>query len=126
MDNPADYPALQVLGYTGPQATAEAWLGIVWRSLQAEDTTLVQRVTDGLLDIQLVADVVTTATKRVLDNPDGYAEHSYRIDDWSEQRKLSNSTQDVYFTAGELRRLGVTRSVAQAEASGWSGSVAYL
>ena len=40
----------------------------------------------------------------------------------SESRKFSNPTQDVYFTAAEKRRLGITDDQ---DRTGWSGSIAY-
>lgn len=118
MDNPASTP---IIGYEGPAAlqVQKYWLDVAWRSLQQEDRGLVARVLSGELDAATVADVVTAAARRVLRNPEGRQSESGAIDDYREEWKVADATEDVYFTAAELRRL-------QAAAAGsWAGSMKY-
>lgn len=123
MDNPASAP---IPGYTGTASveTQTYWLDVAWRQLQGEDRTLVARIEAGQLDAASVADVVTAAARRVLRNPEGFTEESGRIDDYAEAWKRADATEDVYFTAAELRRLS-PMDAAAAVAAGWSGSVKY-
>lgn len=123
MENPAVAP---IPGYTG---TADVdlqryWLDVAWRQLQGEVRTLVARIEAGELDAATAADVVTAAARRVLRNPEGYLEESGRIDDYAEGWKRADATEDIYFTAAELRRLQPADAAA-AVAAGWSGSVKY-
>lgn len=120
MINPASAP---ILGYDGA-LTADVqqdWLDVVWRQLQREDRGLVARITAGDIDALTVADVIASATRRVLRNPDGRESESGSIDDYQESWKNSDATQDVYFTAAELRRL----LPVDVTAGGWSGSSKY-
>lgn len=122
MENPASAP---IPGYTG---TADAnlqsyWLGVAWRQLQGEDRTLVARIEAGDLDAATAADVVTAAARRVLRNPEGFQEEAGGIDDYRESWKRADATEDIYFTAAELRRL--LSDDAAAAAGGWSGSMKY-
>lgn len=104
MKNPASAP---IQGYTGPadNALQQYWLDVAWRQLQREDRTLVDRIESGDIDAPTVADVVTAAARRVLRNPDGHLEATAAIDDYREGWKVADATEDVYFTAAELRRL---------------------
>lgn len=120
MNNPATAP---ILGYTGP-ATNDVqtyWLNVAWRALQAEDRSLVARIESGALDAAIVADVVTAAARRVLRNPDGRESEEGAIDDYREGWKNADATEDVYFTAAELRRLGDVATGL----TGWAGSMKY-
>lgn len=121
MDNPATAP---IVGYSGSasQGTQAYWLNVAWRALQAEDRGLVARIESGDLDASIVADVVTAAARRVLRNPDGHEEESGAIDDYQEGWKNADSTEDVYFTAAELRRLQPDPSPILTT---WSGSSKY-
>jgi len=121
MDNPATAP---IIGYDGP-ATVEVqqyWLNVAWRQLQAEDRALVARIEASEVDAATVADVVVAAARRVLQNPEGVEEDAGSIDDYRESRKHANATEDVYFTAAELRRL----QPDNAWTGGFSGSVKYI
>lgn len=120
MDNPATAP---IIGYTGPASNElqQYWLDVAWRQLQREDRALVARIEAGEVDAETVADVVVAAARRVLRNTEGVESESGSIDDFSESRKFSDATEDVYFTAAELRRL----QPDNAWTGGFSGSVKY-
>jgi len=120
MENPATLP---IIGYTGAASSTVQlyWLDAAWRALQREDRALVHRISSGDLDPLTVADVVTAAARRVLRNPEGVQSESGGIDDYTESWKRADPTEDIYFTAAELRRL---QSVGVG-AGGWSGSVKY-
>ena len=100
----------------------QTWLDVVWRALQGEDTTLVARIESGAQDTQTVIDVIIAATLRVLRNAAGLEGEDFAVDDYRESRKYTDATQDVYFTAAEKRRLGITDDQ---DRTGWSGSIAY-
>ena len=100
----------------------QTWLDVAWRALQGEDPTLVARIESGAQDTQTVIDVIIAATLRVLRNPGGLEGEDFAVDDYRESRKYSDATLDVYFTAAERRRLGVTDDE---DRTGWSGSLAY-
>ena len=122
MDNPATAP---IPAYSGPTSTEDQqyWLDVAWRSLLAEEGLgdLVARIQANELDEATVADVVTAAARRVLRNPDGNEEEAGSIDDYDESWKKADSTEDVYFTSAELRRLKPTDRWV----GGFSGSVKY-
>lgn len=120
MENPASAP---VPGYTGPadETLQQHWLDVAWRQLQREDQTLVARIEAGSIDAATVADVVTAAARRVLRNPDGREEESGAIDDYRESWKNADATEDIYFTAAELRRLRASSTLP----AGWVGSIKY-
>lgn len=107
MDNPASPTSLANRGYTGPAdvTVQQTRLDEAWRALQLELPLLVGWVAAGHLTAEAVADVVSAAALRVLRNPEGHTEGSGAIDDWRESWKLADSTEDLYFTAAELRRL---------------------
>lgn len=120
MENPASTP---ITGYEGP-ATEEVqqyWLDVAWRQLQREDLGLVARIEAGDIDTATVADVVTAAARRVLRNPEGRESEEGAIDDYRESWKNADATEDVYFTAAELRRLQAQPGAL----GGWTGSIRY-
>lgn len=121
MSNPASAP---IVGYDGPATTdvQQHWLDVAWRQLQREDRSIVTRIGAGQLDGATVADVVTAAARRVLRNPEGLKDESGRIDDYQESASFVDATEDVYFTAAELRRLLPDEA---AILTGWSGSLKY-
>ncbi len=121
MQNPATAP---IPAYDGPadNDTQQYWLDVAWRSLQSEDRTIVSRIESGELDAPTVADVVTAAARRVLRNPNGLKVSSGAVDDYQESATFADATEDVYFTAAELRRLLATDPTVM---TGWSGSFRY-
>lgn len=120
MDNPATLP---IVGYSGTATTEvqQYWLDAAWRALQREDQGLVARITAGDLDAETAADVVYAAARRVLRNPDGVETEAGGVDDYTESWKLADATEDLYFTAAELRRLLPIDSTAV----GFAGSIKY-
>ena len=116
---------LSRLGYAGDADVAQEWLGTVLRALLAEPSVgdLAGRIERGEVDVESVADVVLAATLRVLRNPDGVKQESGGIDDWNESRTYGDETQNVYFTAAELRRLSPDTAALP---GGFTGSVPYL
>ena len=73
------------------------------------------------IELALAADVVAAAARRVLRNPDGVKQEAGAIDTWSESRNYGDETQDVYFTAAELRRVTSTAQMS----SDFAGSIPY-
>lgn len=109
MDNPATTAALTARGYvlpTGSEAP-QTRLDEAWRALQLEEALpdLVARIDSGDLAVESVVDVIAAAALRVLRNPEGVEEQSGAIDDYRESWKHADATQDLYFTAAEIRRL---------------------
>lgn len=104
MDNPATLP---IVGYSGTASddVQQYWLDAAWRALQREDQGLVARIDAGEVDALIAADVVYAAARRVLRNPDGVESESGALDDYTESWKRADATEDLYFTAAELRRL---------------------
>jgi hypothetical protein len=121
MDNPASAP---IPGYDGSASTEiqQYWLDVAWRQLQREDRSLVGRITSGDIDTATVDDVITAAARRVLRNPDGRKSENASLDDYSESWTSADPTEDLYFTAAELRRL---QPATDAILDGWSGSAKY-
>jgi hypothetical protein len=121
MDNPASAP---IPGYDGNASTEiqQYWLDVAWRQLQREDRSLVGRITSGDIDQATVDDVITAAARRVLRNPDGRKSENISLDDYSESWTTADPTEDLYFTAAELRRL---QPATDAILDGWSGSARY-
>lgn len=113
------------LGET-PQAVAQFRLDEAWRALQAELRVLgvdpAIEVAASRITLDDLADVVCQAVMRVLRNPDGTESEAAQIDDYSESRKHGDTSQDLYFTAAELRRLLPSITVATPNA----GSLKYL
>jgi len=111
MDNPATLDDLTGRGYVLPSdpVVAQTRLDASWRALQRElranGTSVDAVLATGWATDQDLADVVADATMRVLDNPDGVQQESTAVDDYSESRTYANTTQDLYFTAAEIRRL---------------------
>lgn len=122
MDNPAHSGHLKALGYQGDIDVAQAWLDAAWRALCREVPSVETRIAAAELEVAVVIDVVAAAALRVLRNPEGVESDSGAIDDYQEARKHADATQDVYFTAAELRRL---QPADAAFLSGFSGSVKY-
>lgn len=121
MDNPATLP---IVGYAGSASTEvqQYWLDAAWRALQREDRGLVARIEAGDVDAPTVADAVYAAARRVLRNPDGVKQESGGIDDYTESWTRADETEDLYFTAAELRRLLPSASAAM---TGFVGSIKY-
>lgn len=107
MKNPASTNDLAARGYSvpSPATGAQTRLDEAWRALVAEIPSIPARLDAQMLDQDLVVDTVARAALRVLRNPEGVEREEFAIDDWREGRKLANATDDVYFTAAELRRL---------------------
>lgn len=118
MDNPAAPAALTARGYSGPASTEvqQTRLDEAWRALQRERGLpgLVARIQSGELPVENVVDVVAAAALRVLRNPEGFEEESGSIDDYRESSKRADATEDIYFTAAEIRRLQPTGPVLTA------------
>jgi hypothetical protein len=104
-DNPARTSDLEKLGYSGDSTVAQGWLDVVWRRLCRDVPSLVTRLNANEVATQDVIDVLATATMRVLRNPEGHAQETTSIDDYSESWTRADATSDVYFTAAELRGL---------------------
>lgn len=111
MGNPAIASDAAARGYVTPAGVTETVvqtrLDEAWRALHFEEGL---RALDSLIeseqvDVDLVVDVVWAAAVRVLRNPEGTSDESSALDDYSESWKRADSTQDLYFTAAELRRL---------------------
>ena len=105
MDNPAQSSDLAARGWEGDLEVARTWLDVAWRALRREVPSLEASITSGSLDAADAGDVVSAAALRVLRNPEGFKQRSGAIDDYQESGTYSDATQDVYFTAAELRRL---------------------
>lgn len=131
-ENPAKPADLTSRGYSGPAngTVQQTWLDVAFRALRRDlsrlGVDLDARLEDTTLDKDDVVDVVAAAALRVLRNPDGVEDEqeSGSIDNYSESRtvKRGDATQDVYFTAAELRRFTPIESTG----GGWVGSVKYL
>lgn len=103
--NPAGLVALTARGFTGDGSEGQTRLDEAWRQLRLEVPSLVTRLASGELETAAVVDVVAAAALRVLRNPEGNAEGSGALDDYRESWKRADPTQDLYFTAAELRRM---------------------
>lgn len=128
MENPASTSDLEAFGYEGPavEAVQQRWLDAAWRALRRDlrrlGVDVVAELEGDELEEADVVDVVTAAALRVLRNPDGVKKDSGALDDYQESREFADDSQDIYFTAAELRRLQPPDPGAS---SGWSGSVKY-
>lgn len=127
MENPAQPSDLTERGYTGTASTTvqQAWLDVAFRALRRElrlhGVKLEESIDPGDVDAILdVVDVVVSATLRSLRNPDGVKSDAGGIDDYNENRTFADATEDIYFTAAEIRRL-----TPVATGTGWSGSLKY-
>lgn len=109
MENPAVPGDLTKRGYTGPASVEvqQTRLDEAWRALQRQRELpgLVARIESGDLSAADVVDVIAAAALRVLRNPEGVEEESGAIDDYRESFKHADASQDLYFTAAEIRRL---------------------
>lgn len=125
MDNPATVADLENLGWDLSDGLhmAEGWLDLTFRRLLLAVPTIEESVASGHLSERNVADVVVTATLRVLRNPEGWESESGTIDDYQESFKRADASQDVYFTAAELRSLG---PAAGQLLDGLAGSLKYV
>lgn len=121
MDNPAQHSDLTARGWSGDSNVATTWLGVAWRALRREVPSLEASIESGDLTVDDVRDVVVSAALRIVRNPEGFETESGAIDDYQESFKRADATQDVYFTAAELRRL----SPEAYNAGGFIGSVKY-
>ncbi len=120
MQNPATHTDLTKLGYASTNPSVEqARLDQAWRALVAEVPSLPGRLAADLVDSDMVVDVVCAAALRVLNNPEGAERVSGSIDDYREDVTLRNTTDDLYFTRAELRRL------QPADYTGGAGSMSY-
>lgn len=104
-DNPATVGDLASRGYTGTGPEGQTRLDEAWRALRGEVPSLLTRMASGEVDEGMVVDVIAAAALRVLRNPEGYVEGAGAIDDYREDWKRRDATQDMYFTAAELRRV---------------------
>lgn len=125
MENPAQEQDLTNRGYTGPAdpAVQKEWLDVAFRALRRElRLNGVDIDADPApVDPSDIKDVVVSAALRVLRNPEGAKSTSGSVDDYSESTDHADATEDVYFTAAELRGLIPLGSID----TGWAGSVKY-
>lgn len=127
MENPAQPSDIADRGYSGTAITTvqQTWLDVSFRALRRDlarlGVDLDAAVEAQTLDPADVKDVVVSAALRVLRNPEGVEQESGSIDDYTESATRRDATEDVYFTAAELRRL-TPLDTASAE---WAGSVKY-
>lgn len=108
MNNPATTSDLTARGYVIPDGgttAAQTRLDEAWRALNRQVRSLETSLTSGWITTEDVVDVVTAAALRVLRNPAGVTESTGSIDDWRETQRYADFTQDLYFTAAELRSL---------------------
>lgn len=93
-------------------STGQIKLDEAWRLLQQSVPSVPSRIADASLDEEIVVDVLCSAVLRVLDNPSGYVEESVAIDDRTKtvKRDPERFSNDLYFTASELRRVSVVAS----------------
>lgn len=105
---PPDLSTLQKLEdrwhpVTGQEQTnASALIGMASRILRVRVKDIDDRIAFGDLDADLVADVVTSAALRVLQNPEGIRRWS--VDDYTEERD-TGSAGSLGFTDDELALL---------------------
>lgn len=127
MGNPAQVAdgVLADRDYTGPASVKaqQTRLDEAWRALRREPGVpdLEASIAAGLLTVEDVVDVVCAAALRVLRNPEGVESESGALDDYQEGRKFADASQDLYFTAAEVRRLNPT----PAANTPWAGSLKY-
>lgn len=127
MENPAQPGDIADRGYSGTADTTaqQTWLDVSFRALRRElslvGVDLDASVEAESLDVDDIKDVVVAAALRVLRNPEGAEQESGSIDDYQESVKRRDATEDVYFTAAELRRLTPVVTTS----TDWAGSVKY-
>jgi len=120
VENPATLTDLRNRWHPNPlddeaaATVADTRLGEAWRALQDELPGLVARIEAGTVTVDRVVDVVCAAALRVLKNPDNYSDGTISIDDFQKAWKYAPEalSNDLYFTAAELRRLAPTYSGA--------------
>lgn len=113
MENPATLGDLRDRWHPNPLDDSDAEnvaairLDEAWRALQGELPGLVQRIASGMQETGAVVDVICSAALRVLRNPEGYTDGTISVDDFSKAWKYAAEqvSNDLYFTAAELRRL---------------------
>lgn len=116
MDNPAILDDLRDRWYPNPlddsaaADVAETILDDAWDALQDEAPGVDARLTAGSISTSSVIRAIVYAAKRVLENPENYTDGSVSIDDFAEswKRDAASVSNDLYFTAAELRRVGAT------------------
>lgn len=113
MENPASKTDARLSAWSSDPAL-ELNLDAAWRALQRELRGIVGWIECGMVSPEDAADVVISATRRVMRNPEGAEEEASAIDDYSERTKRADATEDIYFTAAELRRLAPLLPVANA------------
>lgn len=104
MNNPAQVSDPRLAAYASNGAL-QTRLDEAWRALQRELPGLVAWIESEQVSEADAGDAVISATLRVLRNPEGAKKRDGSIDDWSESVELADSTEDMYFTSAELRRL---------------------
>lgn len=119
MQNPTVVADYTKRGYTSnaTDAVVQEKLNATWRALVSPDDgvpDLPARIAAGSVDVELVKDVVSAATDRVLRNPEGYTEGGEAIDDFRADWKRGDASTDLYFTSAELRRVGKVASTFSA------------
>jgi hypothetical protein len=119
LQNPAQPSDLSDRGYavSDDKKVETTRLGEAWRALVAEIPSLPARLDATTVDRDTVIDVIASAAMRVLRNPEGRKRQTGAIDDYREEYEIADATQDVYFTAAELRRLALPAV--------WAGSMKY-
>ena len=123
MESPVTPADLAPYGFTSDVGQYDVLIARAWRALQAEIPTLVDSIESGAISAALAGDAVLAAVLRVLRNPEGVKSISGGLDDYTEQTTYADSSDDVFFTTAELRRLrGALPQVAQH----WSGSLPYV
>ncbi|ROR91766.1 Gp19/Gp15/Gp42 family protein [Nocardioides aurantiacus] len=110
MGNPATVEDLEILWRPladDERDRVQARLDRTWRALVAELPGLEARIASGEVAAETVADVVIDASLRVLNNPEGLTTFDESIDDYKHAGTYGERSQsnDLYFTAAELRRL---------------------
>ena len=82
---------------------ALAFVGAATRLIRATLPTLQQRVDAGLVDPELVDDIIISMVLRVLKNPDGIRQESESIDDFTHSWTVDSaqSTGGLYLTLDE-------------------------
>ena len=121
MESPVTPADLAPYGFTSDVGQYDALIARAWRALQAEIPTLVDSIESGAVSAALAGDVVLAAVLRILRNPEGVRSISGSLDDYTERTDFASTSDDLFFTAAERRRLTPAATGAQH----WSGSLPY-
>ena len=105
MESPVTHADLAPYGYTTQVALYDSLIGRAWRALLAEVPSLVDNIEQGLVSADTAGDAVIAAVLRVLRNPEGVKAVSGSLDDYTERTDYAASSDDIFFTAAERRRL---------------------